>query len=264
MNHVVSSLSNPIVKEIKKLYKRKYRWQKKLFIVEGIKIIEECIKEKWNIKYIIIKEDFPLKFEISRLIDCIDGNNIIIVSEKVFNEITDMENPQGILGVIEFNLSDMEFLFKVKDKFFIIIDELQDPGNMGTIIRAGDAFGVNGIIITQGCVDIYSPKVVRSTMGSIFHVPIVFADDKLKLIKDLKEKKVAVYATSLRGNIHINRVNFRRDFALIIGNESNGVTEDFLRTADSLIKIPMKGKAESLNAAIASSIIMYEVLRQRG
>lgn len=154
-------------------------------------------------------------------------------------------------------------ILEKKDKFIIILDEIQDPGNMGTIIRTADAFGASGVVLTPNCVDIYNPKVVRSTMGSLFHIPIAQVEDKIQLIEELKNKHVKIYATSLESANYVYDIDFRRDFALVIGNESKGISQQILDLADNIVKIPIMGNAESLNAAIASSIIMYETVRQR-
>lgn len=261
----ISSFSNSIIKEVKGLYKKKERWNKELFLIEGVKVVEEYIKLDMEPIYILFSENlFSINGgkELFNIIKRYD-ERLIKLPNKLLKEISDTENPQGILAVINFNVSKMEELLKKRDRFIVILDELQDPGNVGTIIRTADAFGANGVVLTSNCVDIYNPKVVRSTMGSLFHIPIAYVEDKLCLIESLKKEDIKIYAASLESARSIYNVDFKRDFAVVIGNESRGVSQEVLDLVDASIKIPIIGGAESLNAAIASSIIMYETVRQR-
>jgi len=260
----IKSSSNSIIKEIKSLYKKKNRWKKKQFIVEGINIVEECIDNDYPLMYIIYSDELLNVKGGQKLFDKINFHpRLIHVTDQLYREISQMENPQGIMGVSEFRVNTIDELNIYKHISLLLLDRLQDPGNMGTIIRSADAFGIDGIIITKGCVDIYNPKVIRSTMGSIFRVPIYHEDDPILAIRKLKTKGIKVYTTSLGGNIYTYEVNFKLPFLLVVGNESSGVSSSIYSVSDSLIKIPMIGDAESLNVAIASSIVMYESLRQR-
>lgn len=262
----ITSSSNPIIKEVKGLYKKKERWNKNLFIIEGVKIVEECIRWGKTPKYILFSEElFSVNGgeELFSILKNKNSQNLIKVPNSLFRELADTEKPQGILAVVDFNISKIDEVVKNKGNFIIILDELQDPGNVGTIIRSADAFGASGIIMTENCVDVYNPKVVRATMGSLFHIPITYIKDKKEIINYLKDRQIRIYTTSLQGETYIYDADFKENFAFIIGNESKGVTEEMIKFADLLIKIPMEGNAESLNAAIASSIIMYEVARQR-
>ncbi|MCF6465209.1 TrmH family RNA methyltransferase [Clostridium sp. Cult2] len=260
----ITSSSNPTIKEIKSLYRRKERWAKESFIVEGIKIVEECIDNNYPLRNIIISDElYNIRGGEGLLEKIIDNNSLIKVPDRLYKEISDMENPQGVLAVASFKRDSIKNIYDIDNPFILLLDQVQDPGNMGTIIRTADAFSVDGIIITEGCVDIYNPKVVRATMGSIFRVPIYHYSDGIEIIKELKNRNIKVYSTSLKGEKFIQNVNFNIPSILIIGNESKGVSKSLETLADSLIKIPMIGDAESLNAAIASSIIMYETIRQR-
>lgn len=260
----ITSSSNPTIKLIKSLYKKKDRWNKRLFVVEGIKIVDECLNSGYPIQYIVYSEQLFNVVGGRELFDRISSlPNLIKVPDKLFNEISDVETPQGILAIIPFEVKMMEGIDDDKEPFILLLDRVQDPGNLGTIIRTADAFGIDGIIVTEGCVDVYNPKVVRATMGSIFRVPIYHHERGEDIIRRLKEKGATVYSTSLQGKEFIQNADFKHFSLLIIGNESKGVSSNLESLADRLIKIPMVGKAESLNAAVASSIIMYEVLRQR-
>jgi len=265
MYELITSPSNQIIKDAKSLHKKRCRWDKRRFFIEGIRAVEESIISNVDIDYILYSDMlFGVKggnelFDQIKLLQC----RVYHISDKLFEEITDTESPQGIFASIKFNLCSLEKVLTDKENFFILLDRVQDPGNMGTIIRTADAFGSNGIIVTNGCVDVFNPKTIRSTMGSIFHVPLLYYNEINDAIYDLKNRGIQIMSTALKSSNYCHDVDFKTDFALVIGNEASGVSEDIINASDSLIKIPMRGKAESLNAAIASAVIMYEVLRQR-
>lgn len=260
----ITSSKNPLIKEVKSLYKKKERKKLGLFIIEGIKIIEEVIDRDYCFKSIIYTDS---------LLDNKDGNkffskiknmkNLIHVPENIFKEISDTENPQGILALVYIKSSKIEDLNVEENNFLLYLDEVQDPGNMGTIIRTADAFNIDGIILRDGCVDPYNPKVVRATMGSIFRIPLYFVDDGVGEIEKLKQRGMRVYSSSLEDSLDIGEVDFSGKSIVVIGNESNGVSREIYDISDSLIKIPMPGGSESLNAGVAASIIMYEAMKQK-
>lgn len=260
----ITSSKNPLIKEIKSLYRKKDRMKNKSFIIEGIKIVEEVIDNNYSIKNIIYTdqlfktkdgEDFYQKIK--------SLENIVYVPDNIFKEISDTENPQGILGIAMYEYNSVEEISKIETPFLLFLDGIQDPGNMGTIIRTADAFNVDGVIITEGCVDPYNPKVVRATMGSIFRVPLYYTSKAMEDLMELKKENIKIYSTSLDGSIPIYDADFKEGFILSIGNESKGVSEETFSLSDKLIKIPMPGMAESLNAGVAASIIMYEAMKQR-
>ena len=256
---IITSKDNEFIKNIKKLKDKKYRDERNEFIVEGIKMVGEAIKEEADIKNIIICDDCynnceipsELKYEIAK-------RKIIYVSQKVFDSITDVTNPQGILAVVEKNkVNDIDY----KQDFFLILDDIQDPGNIGTILRTADSINLNQIIVSSKTADAFNPKVVRSTMGAIFRINVIVCDDLSGVISQLKKHKVKIAATDLKTDKSIYDVDYKKT-AVIIGNEANGVSEKLLERADVKIKIPMTGKTESLNAAVATGIILYEKQRQ--
>lgn len=260
----ITSSKNPLIKEIKSLYKKKGRVKTGYFIIEGIKIIKEAIDYNYELKNIIFTDELKRTLEGEEFLKEIESfNNLIYVSEKIFKEISDTENPQGIIALAKINYKTIDEIDNKEPSFFIYLDELQDPGNMGTIIRTGDGFNINGIIITEGTVDPYNPKVVRATMGSIFRLPIYYSDNGAEDLKKLKEKGIKIFSTSLEQSNFLFDANLRESIIITIGNESKGVSKQVLELSDKLIKIPMPGKAESLNAAVAASIIMYEAMRQK-
>ena len=257
---VITSKDNEFVKHVKKLKEKKYREEYNEFIVEGIKMIQEAINEKAKIKQVIVCEDCKnsggipkdLLYEIAKY-DC------VYVSEKVFTQMTDVSNPQGVMAIIDKSgTGEAEIDFKAD--LFLVLDNIQDPGNMGTILRTADSINLKQILVSKGTSDVYNPKVVRSTMGAIFRVKVIECETLEKTIKELKKHKINVYATDLKTDKSIYDVNYKKS-AIVIGNEANGVSNEVLEAADLRIKIPMLGKTESLNAAVATSIILYEAVR---
>ena len=259
----IFSNQNPLIKEIKSLSKKKYRWENRLFIIEGIKIIEEAIINEVKIKYIIISDSF---------FGTVEGDsfyqerkftyNFVKLNNNLFKSISDTENPQGIMAICEFNLWDLSEIDFNSKLSIIFLDGIQDPGNMGTIIRTADAFKIDGLILGEGSVDPYNSKVVRSTMGSIFRVPLYICKDSLKTLLEFKNNGFYILVTSLDGD-SIYDIEFDKKLICVIGNEANGVDHGIQDLADKKIKIPMPGDAESLNAGVAASIIMYEAMRSR-
>lgn len=260
----ITSSKNPIIKKIKGLFKKKDRWQNKLFIIEGIKLIDEALNNDVSIEYILYSDKLLNTSEGALFLEKIGSyGKAINISDSIFKEISDTENTQGILAIVGFNIRPIHEIFVEEKKSFIYLNGLQDPGNMGTIIRSADAFNIDGIILGEGCVDPYNPKVVRATMGSIFRTPLYFVDNDKEILTKIKESKYKLYATHLEGSIPNYDLSYRDKFVVVIGNESRGVDDNVIDMADGFIKIPMPGFAESLNAGVAASIIMYEVMKQR-
>lgn len=261
--NTITSSSNKLIKSIKLLHNKKDRWSERCFFIEGTRSVEQCIKSNSPIKYIVYSPEL-LGEDGERLLFEIESRSYELykISKDLFKSISDTDNPQGILAVVEFEEYGLKDTLK-ENNFFVVLDRVQDPGNMGTIIRTADAFGANAVIVTNGCVDVYNPKTIRSTMGSIFQIPIVHIGDIEEVVKELKDEKVNIVSTSLNTNKYSYDIDFKSDCALIIGNEANGISDEVLGLSDQLVKIPMVGKAESLNAGVASAVLMYEVLRQR-
>lgn len=259
----IKSSKNPLIKRVKSLHKKKYRLEEKLFIIEGIKIIQEAIDNFGEIEQIIYTDKLLSSNEGFQFFQNIKHiENIAYVNENLFKEISGTENPQGILGLCRLIEKDYKEIFAFKDPFLVFLDRIQDPGNMGTIIRSGDAFNIDGIILGEGCVDPYNPKVIRATMGSIFRTPIYNCNDSFQCLNDIRRNNINIITTDLNGTATM-AYNFNDGIILVIGNESNGVDESLLEISNEKIKIPMPGGAESLNAGVAASIIMYEAMKSR-
>ena len=257
---VITSKDNEYVKHIKKLKEKKYREEYKEFIVEGIKMVQEAIEENAEIKSIIICDDCKVQSNIpNELMYEIAKFNCIYVAEKVFVTMSDVINPQGIMAIIK-KPENKETEIDFSKDIYLLLDNIQDPGNMGTILRTADSLNMTQIIVSKGSSDIYNPKVVRSTMGAIYRIKVVEVESLAKTVKEFKKHKINVYATDLRTDKSIYDVDYKKS-AIVIGNEANGVSEEVLKEATDRIKIPMIGKTESLNAAVATSVILYEAYR---
>ena len=254
----ISSKANEQVKHVKKLAQKKYREEYLEFIIEGIKIIKEAIAEKQDIKAVFVNEEN--KDELLKSIPEIEKMNLNIVEKNVFQDMSDVMNPQGILAIVK---KEENMKIDYNEKLFLILDGISDPGNLGTIIRTADSLNMKQIIVSSNTLDVYNPKVVRSTMGAIFRVKVIYVDDLTKEVNMLKQKGIKVLATDLKTNKSIYEADYNSS-AIVIGNESNGVTEEVLNASSERIKIPMNGKTESLNAAVATSIILYEANRSLG
>ncbi len=256
---IITTAANDRIKKLTKLLKSSRERRKSgCFIVEGIRMFREIPKER--LKEIYVAESKEEKF-LPYLEEYKD--RYVVVSDKVFDGISDTETPQGIMGVVATCNPALEDLLSTKDNISLfVVEKLQDPGNLGTIIRMSEGAGITGIVLSSDSVDIYNPKVVRSTMGSIFRVPIYISENLTEDITVLKEKNITVYGAHLDGtNLYDN--DFTGNVAFLIGNEGNGLTAEVSSTSDKLLRIPMMGNVESLNAAVSATVIGYEVLRQR-
>ena len=261
--NLITSSQNQVIKEIKALKQKKYREEQNRFFIEGLRFVEEGLNEKADIAAIIQSNTF-FESELGKKFNEKNSNPdfpVYIITDKLFLEICETENPQGISAVVGIKSYTIEEIIK-KGKFILILENIQDPGNLGTIIRTADASGVAGIIISKGCVDPYNAKVLRSTMGSIFHVSISCSEDIILTLKELKSMGYKIYATHLKAEQSYFEVDYNGNIAVVIGNEAKGVSETVTDFADFLVKIPMPGKAESLNAAVAAGLLMYEAVRQ--
>ena len=259
---VITSKDNETIKKIRKLKEKKYRDIDKKYIIEGAKLIKEAIEEKAEIDTIVVCENCVQTGEIdSKTLYEIAKYNCVYVDEKVFNNITDVQNPQGLLAVVDKNCKEQQI--KYDEDAIVILDGIQDPGNLGTILRTIDSVGLSQkVVVSKKTGDIFNPKVVRSTMGAIFRINIIQSDDLVATIKEIKKHKFKVIATSLQTNDSIYDIDYKKS-AIIIGNEANGVSQEVMETADKKVKIPMLGKTESLNAAVATGVMLYEYVRQK-
>lgn len=260
---IITSETNKDIKKITGLMeKARNRKKEDSYVVEGIKMVFEIPKEDIREVY-MSKSCYENLIREKKLDDA--GFSYKVVSDALFKKISDTVTPQGILAVVARKHYELDYILNrvvkkegLPDKQVImILDDLRDPGNMGTIIRTCEAAGVSGIIISKESVDVYNPKVVRSTMGAILRVPFYESENLKEDIKKIKEKNIKIYAAHLKGKMLYNEVKKTGAYGFIIGNEADGISDEIAAMADELIKIPMYGNVESLNAAIAASVLMF-------
>lgn len=256
---MITSTSNQKVKELLQLKKKaKVRNQEGVFLAEGSRMVLEAPKDR--IRQLYLSESYDKKHgqELKK-----QGFSYEVFSDTVFAYVSDTKTPQGILAVIRQLDYKIEDMLKMENPHILVLDNLQDPGNLGTIFRTAEAAGVTGILMSKDCVDLYNPKTIRSTMGAAYRMPFLYVDDILEGIRCLKEYKIQVYAAHLEGKHSYDQEDYRKGTALLIGNEGNGLRKEVADLADTWVRIPMEGQAESLNAAVAAAVLMFEVSRQR-
>lgn len=259
--HVISSKDNEIIKSIKKLKDKKYRDIENSYIIEGIKLLKEAIEEKAEIKQIIICDDCEKTEIISKeLMYEIAKYNCNYVTSKVFKYLTEVQTPQGILAVIGKTPKDQEIDYT--QDIIVALDGIQDPGNLGTILRTVDSIGLTQILVSKETADSFNPKVVRSTMGAIFRVKVIECENLQEKLKEIKKNKYKVVVSSLQTENSLYNIKLNKK-VIVVGNEANGVNSEIQEMADEKIKIPMLGKTESLNASVATGVILYEYVRQK-
>ena len=260
MSMIITAKDNDKIKYTKSLLKSKNRNKESKFIIEGYRILTLAIECRAKLDYVFINEDFEKKQEHKEFLEILKKKDIRVykTTNKIFEDLTDTENTQGIIGVVKFKQRTLEENLTDDNRFVLILDRIQDPGNMGTIIRTADAAGVDAIIALKGCVDIYNPKVIRSTMGSIFDMNIIHCTQE-ECLRELKSKDFNIVSSYLNTDNYYHETDYGKKVALVIGNEANGVNDELIDESDILVKIPIYGNAESLNAAISSAILMYEI-----
>lgn len=249
---MITASKNDFIKHIKKLQSKKsYRFETGLFVLEGLRLVKDGIK---NVQTVILSES-----EAEKEHDFLVGKDIKVVSEKVFSEISETKSPQGIMAVSKMCHIDLKDI-TTENAVIVYCNRVSDPGNLGTIIRTADAAGCDAVIL-EGCVDLYNPKTVRSTMSSLFNVPLAISDGSVADF--LKSKNVQLIGTSPAAQSLLYEEKLEFPTAVVIGNEANGIDDELLLKCDRCIKIPMFGKAESLNASVAAALCMYDAVMQR-
>ncbi|WP_201305409.1 TrmH family RNA methyltransferase [Paenibacillus puerhi] len=265
---VISSAQNPRVKQWAELQSRKGRDKSGRFLIEGLHLVEEALESELIPPEVVVYAEDRKSVCASLLAKAkAAGIECVAVAESVLAKCTDTLTPQPVFAVVPklpWRLSD---LMQVKagepPALVIAIDGMQDPGNLGTIIRSADAVGASGIVLGKGTVDLYNPKTVRSTMGSLFHLPIVAAD-LTECLPQAAEAGIQVVGTSLQGAVPMYECDLRPATWIVIGNEGQGVSEAVSELVERHVLIPMQGRAESLNAAMAATVMLFEAARQRG
>ncbi|PTQ84367.1 TrmH family RNA methyltransferase [Trichococcus patagoniensis] len=245
----IVSMKNQKVKQWKKLQTTKGRKEAGAYLIEGTHLLKEAIKAEANIQEVVMTEAFHQQADLQ-----IEERDIIIVSQEILSSLAQTETPQGVVAIVQ--IPEATPISEYKGKY-ILLDQVQDPGNLGTIIRTADAAGYTGVILGEGSVDLYNDKVLRSMQGSHFHLP-VYRGDLKKLIPEMKSNGIPVYGTELNAAaVDYRTVSPTDTVALILGNEGNGVSDKVLALTDQNLYIPIFGEAESLNVAVAAGILLY-------
>lgn len=265
---MLTSTSNAKVKQVVNWQnKAKDRRRDGIFLVEGIKMYLEApidrIRDVYISEQLLEKCQNGQESKAQELLLRLKYTGYEEVSKEVFEKMSDTQTPQGILVVVDRPEYTLEDMLKEENPLLVILEDIQDPGNLGTILRTGEGAGITGVIMSKNTVDIYNPKTIRSTMGSVYRVPFLYTEDLQDTIKTLKKRGVTLYAAHLKGKKEYDEFSYKNACGFLIGNEGNGLKDETAAMADTYLRIPMEGEVESLNAAIATSLLIYEVHRQR-
>jgi len=262
---LITSGDNQVYRAAIQLKQKKYRDVQKRYLIEGPNLIREALGNGEKIDMIIHSEDLTAESFRNEDLDLTQTDApVAVMSSGLFRRLSDTESPQGIMAVVKKRIySEEEFFAAKPGANVIVLDRLQDPGNVGTILRTADAAGYMGAILLKGTADVYAPKIVRAAAGSLFRLPVLMADTPGHVVRLLKEHGKTILCATLNGSRSYYDADLKENAAVIIGNEGNGVCEEFLDRSDVLIRIPMEGPVESLNAAVSAGILMYESVRQR-
>ncbi|MDO4481433.1 MAG: RNA methyltransferase [Bacillota bacterium] len=260
----ITSKDNFVIKRLKQLESRKYRDRLGMFVLEGPSVIEESIRENIGLEFALYSDSFIQNGAAGNIIRGLEGRGVPVysVEDRMFAAVSGTETPQGILAAARKPEWDSSVLEKPGANF-IVLDRVADPGNMGTIIRTSEAAGFEGIVVIKGSADPYSGKVSRAAAGALMRMPVFYAASGKELVDMMKKNGKRTVCTDPRSSVYYYDIDISRDTAIIIGNEASGVSGEIFENADLTAGIPMEGKTESLNAAVASCILMYESLRQR-
>ena len=257
---MITSTSNVQIKQVIALLKKsKERKEQKAFVIEGRKMFEEICQDPSR----VVKAYFAESYVREQYADGkIPEVPYEIVEDEVFDAMAETVTPQGVLAVVRMPEYSLETMVENAGTL-VLLENLRDPGNLGTIIRTAEAAGVSGVILSRESVDIYNPKVIRSTMGAVYRVPFLYVDDFPKLLRELRSKEVRLLAAHLKGKKTFDRADYSGKVGILIGNEANGLSEEASELANEKVLIPMAGSVESLNAAVAAALLMYEAFRKQ-
>lgn len=259
---IITAKDNSNIKHISKLIKSaSYRKECKQFVIEGVRLCGDALESNVEIVTVVVSQQCLNKNKsfIDKLTEVCEST--LLLTDKLFSQISDTATPQGIMCVCNTHLKPIKFK---KEGVYLALEHLQDPSNIGTILRTAEALGINGVILTENCCDIYSPKVLRGTMGAVFRLSLLICDNMSKMIDELHSLNITTIATVLDKNaIPITKLSNtdKKNCAILIGNEGNGLLHETSEKCKIKVTIPMLGRAESLNASVASAISMWEILR---
>jgi len=255
----ITGKNNSLIKDVKKLLSSpKERRQQCLFVLEGARLVFDVLHSFYEVKYFLITESALNKYEeqAKRLMDI--SENSFLISQEISEKISDTQSSQGVFAVCKMKNKKEEI---VQGKKYIALDNLQDPSNLGAVSRTAEALGIDGVIVFSGC-DMYNPKALRASMGSLLRIPVIESGNLAETLTDAKKIGYRVYSSVPdRKAVKMNEIDFALNSICVIGNEANGISDEVKAVSDVLVTIPMQGRAESLNASAAASIIIWEMLR---
>lgn len=256
---VIQSKDNNIIKETKKLKEKRFRVEKEQFLIEGFRFVEEALKSNFEVHAIFLSEEALDKWKSFKMDEKLQPDSkLYIVKEPVLKLLSSTETPQGVVAIVNNKVNNLN----TNQGFYVLVDRLQDPGNLGTIIRSAHAAGSSGVILTKGTVDVYNEKTLRSTMGSVFNIPII-EDKDFSVLNSLRANGFKLIVSSLEKSEDFYEVDLTGKVIIAVGNEGSGISDEIYSLGDVRVKIPMPGGAESLNAAAAASIMIFETVRQK-
>jgi TrmH family RNA methyltransferase len=265
---LITSLQNPKVKLLRSLRLRKYREQEGCFLIEGIHIVEEALTCAAPVDMVVYAPDLLVSDRAQALVERADPDRRLALSGEAFRSLSDRDDPQGIAALVRIEDRPLSALPLSAEMLVVVAYQLSDPGNLGAIIRTADAAGATGVIAVTPSVDLYDPQTVRATMGSLFALPVIYPVEPVDLERWVGQVRAAgvplcVIASSAHGRQDYSEVDYRRPLALLVGNERYGLPPDLRDRADLLVRLPMSGRATSLNVSAAAAAMVYEITRQR-
>lgn len=266
MNEVITSGQNQFIKMAASLKEKKFRDKLGLFMIEGVRLVEEAAHSNWQTEICFYTAGAKEEKRVQEILLVLAsrGCRILEITNALYEKITEVKQPQGIMAIIkkqDYTLSD--FLIDTGAPFFVVLDEVQDPGNVGTVIRTAAAAGCTGVILTKGCADVFASKVVRASMGSLFYIPIFEGLSQYEVMEYLEKHDIRMLTTSLEASNVYFQVDFKQPVAIVFGNEGNGVSEALLKGTKEQLYIPLSGHVESLNVSASAAVVLYEAVRQR-
>lgn len=263
---MISSESNGQMKDLIRLQKQaRFRKKQAVFVAEGLKMVQEAA-HYGKLQKIYLSESLYEEIEQGNYVgfdeDLLTSYDYEVIADILFQKVSDTVTPQGILGLVSIPRYSQDEVLQSQKPYYLLLDDIRDPGNLGTMIRTAEGAGICGVILSQGSVDLFNPKVVRGTMGAIFRMPYCYVESLPEIIGQIRSQGCQVYATAMAGSVAYDEPDYTTGAAIVIGNEANGISDAVFREGPVNIRIPMEGKLESLNAAISAAIIMYEINRQ--
>ncbi len=261
----VTSPQNPQIKYLRKLAQRKFREKERRFIVEGSLLVAEALSFGWPLELLVYTGEWGASRQGQKILRLAEKINLkrLEVDKALFAELAATQTPQGVLAVARRREDGLTGLLEKKPSLFVLADAVQDPGNLGTIVRCADAAAADGVLLTKGTVDLFNPKTLRATMGSVFHLPVLTVVETDRLLAQLARAGLQLVVGDPEAKKILPDCNFTLPTVLAVGNEARGCSDEIMKRAHQVVRIPMPGRAESLNVAMAAAIMLYEVVRQR-